>query len=123
MAHQQGWATSTRFSRPAGHFGEVLTYAVPFGLLALAAFGALGQWALGLGLFAFTLAARMLICMLVAGTVVHDHVAVRKAWLYPLRDFMGFVFWVRSYLASSRLRYRGEPYEILPEGKLRKLEE
>jgi hypothetical protein len=36
---------------------------------------------------------------------------------------MGFVFWVRSYLAGRRLRYRGEPYELLPEGKLRKLPE
>jgi hypothetical protein len=65
----------------------------------------------------------MTLCLLLAGAVVHDRVAVRKAWLYPLRDFMGFVFWVRSYLASSKLRYRGDPYEILPEGKLRKLAE
>ena len=123
IAHQQGWATSTRFSRPAGHFGEVLTFAVPFGVLAIFAFGALGQLPLGLGLLAFTLAARVLLCMLVAGTVVHDRVAVRRAWLYPMRDMMGFIFWVRSYLAGRRLRYRGEPYELRPEGKLRKLAE
>jgi len=123
MAHQQGWATSTRFSRPAGHFGEVLTYAVPFGLLALPSFGALHHLALGVALFAFTFVARMLLCLLVAGAVVRDPAAVRKAWLYPLRDLMGFIFWVRSYLAGRRLRYRGEPYELLPEGKLRKLPE
>ena len=35
IAHQQGWATSTRFSRPMGHLGEVLTYAVPFGLAGM----------------------------------------------------------------------------------------
>ena len=45
-----------------------------------------------------------------------DSVAARKAWLYPLRDLMGFIFWVRSYLATRRLRYRGDPYELLPEG-------
>ena len=50
-----------------------------------------------------------------------DSVAARKAWLYPLRDLMGFVFWVRSYFATRRLRYRGDPYELLPEGRLRKL--
>ena len=123
MAHQQGWATSTRFSRPAGHFGEVLTYAVPFGLLALASLGALHHLKLGLALFAFTVVARVLLCLLVAGLVVRDSAAVRRAWLYPLRDLMGFIFWVRSYLAGRRLRYRGEPYELLPEGKLRKLAE
>ena len=121
MAHQQGWATSTRFSRPLGHVGEVLTYAVPYGLLALAAFGAAHAWALGVGLAAFTVANRILLCLLVAGRVVKDRAAVRRAWLYPLRDLMGFGFWVGSYLAGRRLRYRGEPCELLAEGRLRKL--
>jgi ceramide glucosyltransferase len=123
IAHQQGWATSTRFSRPAGHFGEVLTYAVPFGLMALVAFGAAGHLALGLALLAITILNRVLLCLLVAGRVVRDRAALRKAWLYPLRDFMGFCFWVRSYFGSRRLRYRGDPYELLPQGRLRKLAE
>jgi ceramide glucosyltransferase len=123
IAHQQGWATSTRFSRPLGHFGEVLTYAVPFGLLALAAFGADGHLALGLALLAITVFNRVLLCLLVTGCVVRDRAAFRKAWLYPLRDFMGFCFWVRSYVGSRRLCYRGDPYELLPQGRLRKLPE
>ena len=121
IAHQQGWATSTRFSRPAGHVGEVLTYAVPFGLLGLAVLGAAGHLALGLALLAFTILDRVLLCLLVAGYVVNDRAALRKAWLYPLRDFMGFCFWVRSYFGSRRLRYRGDPYELLPQGRLRRL--
>jgi ceramide glucosyltransferase len=121
MAHQQAWATSTRFSRPAGHFGEVLTYAVPFGLLALATLGLAGHPAWGLAILAFTVLDRVLLCLLVAGCVVRDRRAVRKAWLYPLRDLMGFCFWVRSYFGSRKLRYRGDPYELLPEGRLRKL--
>jgi ceramide glucosyltransferase len=123
MAHQQAWSTSTRFSRPKGHFGELLTYAVPCGLLGLAALGAAGHFGLGLGLLAFTVLDRVLLCLLVAGGVVKDRAAVRKAWLYPLRDFMGFCFWVRSYFGSRKLRYRGDPYELLPEGRLRKLAE
>jgi ceramide glucosyltransferase len=123
MAHQQGWATSTRFSRPAGHVGEVLTYAVPYGLLALVAFGAMHHLALGVALFVLTVLGRVALCAVVAGLVVKDLDALRRAWLYPLRDFMGFCFWVRSYFGSRRLRYRGEPYELLPEGRLRKLSE
>jgi ceramide glucosyltransferase len=123
IAHQQGWATSTRFSRPMGHLGEVLTYAVPFGLLAWIALTLDGHWAWGAGLLAFTVLDRVLLCVLVSSFVVHDRVAARMAWLYPLRDLMGFVFWVRSYLATRRLRYRGDPYELLPEGRLRKLTE
>jgi ceramide glucosyltransferase len=121
MAHQQDWATSTRFSRPLGHLGEVLTYAVPYGLLGLAALGAASHLALGLALFAFTLVDRVLLCMLVAGTVVRDKAALRKAWLYPVRDLLGFCFWVGSYFSSSRLLYRGDPYELLSKGRLRKL--
>jgi ceramide glucosyltransferase len=123
MAHQQGWATSTRFSRPAGHVGEVLTYAVPFGLLSFAVLGAAGYLALGLALLAITVLNRVLLCLLVAGRVVHDRAAFRKAWLYPLRDFMGFCFWLRSYFGSRRTRYRGDLYELLPKGRLRKLAE
>ena len=52
-----------------------------------------------------------------------DRAAFRKAWLYPLRDFMGFCFWVRSYFGSRRTRYRGDLYELLPQGRLRKLPE
>jgi ceramide glucosyltransferase len=123
IAHQQGWATSTRFSRPLGHLGEILTYAVPYGLLALAAFAAAGHLALGLALLAITLLDRVLLCLLVAGCVVGDRAALRKAWLYPLRDFMGFCFWLRSYIGTRHLRYRGDPYELLPKGRLRKLAE
>jgi hypothetical protein len=100
-----------------------LTYAVPFGLLALAVLGSTGHLLLGLALLAFTLLDRVLLCLLVASSVVKDGSALRKAWLYPLRDFMGFCFWVRSYSGSRRTRYRGDLYELLPEGRLRKLAE
>ena len=121
IAHQQDWATSTRYSRPAGHVGEVLTYAMPFGLLGLVALGAAGHLVLGLALLAFTILDRVLLCLLVAGCVVKDGAALRKAWIYPLRDFMGFCFWLRSYFGSRRLLYRGDSYELLPEGRLRKI--
>jgi ceramide glucosyltransferase len=118
VAHQQDWATSTRFSRPMGHPGTLLTFAVPFGLLGLAVAGHL---TLGLTLLAVSILGRVLLCLLVAGCVVQDKAALHNAWLYPFRDFMGFCFWVRSYVGSSHLCYHGYPFELLPEGKLRKL--
>jgi ceramide glucosyltransferase len=99
----------------------VLTYAMPFGLLGLVALGAAGHLVLGLALLAFTVLDRVLLCLLVAGCVVKDGAALRKAWIYPLRDFMGFCFWLRSYFGSRRLLYRDDLYELLPQGKLRKL--
>jgi ceramide glucosyltransferase len=125
-AHQQDWATSTRFSRPMGHPGTVLTYAIPYGLLGLAVLGSAGYFALGMALLAFTILDRVLLCLLVAGGVAGDGEAgdgeaLRKAWLYPLRDLMGFCFWVKSYLGSSHICYHGYPFELLPEGKMRKI--
>jgi ceramide glucosyltransferase len=121
IKHQQGWSTSTRFSRPAGHFGEVLTYAIPFGLLALGSFAAIGYRLLGLALLGVTIVDRLLLALLVAGWITHDRAALRRPWLYLLRDFMGFCFWVRSYTAGNRVGYRGELYELLPEGRLRRV--
>ena len=121
MKHQQGWATSTRFSRPAGHFGEVLTYAIPFGLLALAAFPWIGHPLIGLALLGVTVLDRLALGLLVAGWIVRDEAAMRRPWLYLLRDFMGFCFWVRSYTAGNRVGYRGELYELLPKGRLRRV--
>jgi ceramide glucosyltransferase len=106
MAHQQDWATSTRFSRPWGHLGEVLTYAVPYGLVGLGVLGFAGNLTLGMAFLAFTVVGRMLLCLLVAGAAVGDKAALREAWLYPLRDLMGFLFWIGSYFGSCRLRYR-----------------
>jgi ceramide glucosyltransferase len=121
IAHQQGWATSTRFSRPLGHLGSVLTFAVPYGLLGLAVLAAAGHPVLGGALLAATLLNRVLLCQLVAGSVVNDRAALRKAWLYPLRDLMGFCFWIRSYFGARRLSYRGDPCELMAYGRLRKL--
>jgi len=121
IAHQQGWATSTRFSRPLGHFGSVLTFAVPYGLLGLAALSAAGHPALGAALLAAALLNRVLLCLLVAGSVVNDRAALRNAWLYPLRDLMGFCFWIGSYFGSRRLSYRGDSCELMAHGRLRKL--
>src|SRR5438874_2765749 len=51
VAHQVRWMRSTRFSRGAGHAGTGLTYAMPFGLLGLAAGAVAHNWALAAGLF------------------------------------------------------------------------
>jgi len=55
--------------------------------------------------------------------VVRDRSWFGLLVLYPLRDLMGFCFWVGSYFGSRRLRYRGDPYVLLPHGRLRRLVE
>jgi ceramide glucosyltransferase len=118
MLHQVRWMKSTRFSRPKGHFGTALTFAMPFGLLGLAAGVALGHWSWGIALFGWALLSRLAISVPVGRLVVRDPSWLASLVLYPIRDFMGFLFWAASY-TSSRIHWRGRIYQLLPGGKMR----
>ena len=58
--------------------------------------------------------------MAIGGGVVKDPRAVRDAWLYPLRDLLGFAFWVASYF-SRVIEWRGEKYRLEDGGKMVKV--
>ena len=117
ITHQVRWMRSTRFSRSAGHVGTGLTYATPFGLLAMIA-GLLTQhWQLGLSLFLFALANRMIQALTVGGGVVRDPESRRLFWLYPLRDLMGFIVWCCSF-TGSEIVWRNERYRLVADGKM-----
>ena len=115
VKHQVRWMKSTRFSRPKGHFGTSLTFALPFGILAgLAAWG-LGKPYLALGLLAYSILARALMAAVVGAAVVEERHLLRTALLYPLRDLMGFFYWAASY-GSSTVLWRGQVYRLTQGG-------
>jgi ceramide glucosyltransferase len=118
MKHQVRWMKSTRFSRPAGHFGTALTFSIPFGLLAFAAAASLGHLCWGLALLAWSIATRLALSIAVGRAVVGDQSWFALLILYPIRDLMGFCFWVASYW-GSRIIWRGRVFELLPGGKMR----
>jgi ceramide glucosyltransferase len=121
LGDQLRWMKSTRYSRPAGHAGTGLTYAVPFGLLGLISAAALGHWKLGLVLFAFAWLNRMVQAAVVGWSVARDPRAIRLCWLYPLRDLFGFVAWMLSY-TSRKFYWRGETYRFGKGGRIAALE-
>jgi ceramide glucosyltransferase len=115
---QLRWMKSTRFSRPWGHVGSGLTYAVPFGLLALLlALGHRDWMQIGIALFAISWINRMLLALLVGWAVIGDRRCLWLCWLYPLRDLLGFCTWAASF-TSNRFFWRGEPYEFGQEGRI-----
>ena len=114
---QLRWAMGTRYSRPKGHFGSGLTFAVPFGILGLIGGLLLGMPWLGVGLLAASLVNRMLECWLVGWSASHDPAARRWVLLYPLRDLHGFIIWCASYL-SKRSLWRDNNYVLLKGGRL-----
>jgi ceramide glucosyltransferase len=121
LGDQLRWMKSTRYSRPVGHAGTGLTYAMPFGVLGLIAAGALGHWTLGIGFFVLACVNRMIQSAVVGWSVARDPRAVRLCWLYPLRDFFGFVAWAISY-TSRDFYWRGETYRFGKGGKIAPLE-
>ncbi len=118
LIHQWNWMKSTRFSRPLGHLGTGLTFGVPFGILAFLAAALLGKPGLGLAAFLWTVSTRVLHSALVGHLVVRDREAVRLAWLYPLRDLLGSLFWAGSYL-SRRVDWRDDRFELTHGGVVR----
>jgi len=109
--NQLRWAKSTRYSRPKGHLGSGLIFAIPFGLVGLVAALVLGMPAVGLILFGAAVLNRVIESWLVGWGVVRDRVALWQAWMYPLRDLLGFVVWVASYTGASFV-WRDSKYEL-----------
>ena len=118
IRHQVRWMKSTRFSRPVGHFGTALTFSMPYGLLGWAAAAALGRPLLGASLFGLSLATRLALAVAVGGFAVRDQSWFGLLILYPIRDFMGFFFWLASYF-SSRILWRRRVYRLLPGGRMK----
>ena len=114
---QLRWMKSTRYSRPKGHVGSGLTFAMPFGVLGLIAAGALGSWTLGVLLLTAAFLNRMSQAIVVGWGVIGDSRALRYCWLYPFRDLMGFLIWVASFTSRTFL-WRGETYRFDDGGKI-----
>jgi ceramide glucosyltransferase len=117
LGDQLRWMKSTRHSRPWGHIGSGLTFAMPFGLLGLIAAAALGQWGLGLSFLAASVANRVIQSLVIGWWLMKDQRALRFCWLYPLRDLQGFGVWVASFL-SHTFYWRGEIYRFTKDGRI-----
>jgi ceramide glucosyltransferase len=118
VLHQVRWMQSTRFSRPKGHFGTALTFSMPYGLLAAGVALAFHRPLLGAMLFLWSWASRVALGALVGRLVVAEPRLLHSALLYPLRDLLGFCYWVASYV-SNQVKWRGEVYNLLQDGFMR----
>jgi ceramide glucosyltransferase len=109
--NQLRWAQTTRYSRPWGHFGSGLIFAMPFGMLGLLSAALLGRWKIGAILLGLAVVNRLVEAWLVGWTVVRDPKIRRAPWLYPLRDLLGFAVWFASYL-NLRYVWRDSRFEL-----------
>ena len=118
IRHQIRWMKSTRFSRPKGHLGTALTFSMPYGLLAASVAVAFHHPLMGALLLLWSWVSRMALGALVGSLVVAEPRWQRSALLYPLRDLLGFAYWIASY-ASNEVKWRGEVYNLLQNGLMR----
>jgi len=114
---QLRWMKSTRYSRPAGHLGTGLTFAMPFGFLGLISAVALGRAGWGITLLLAAFLNRALQSIVVGWGIIRDRNALRYCWLYPLRDLLGFFTWLGSF-TSRHFFWRGETYRFGEQGRI-----
>jgi len=114
FVHQLRWARSTRDSRPRGYAGLLLTFGLPWAMLAaLFAHGARWSWQL----LVIALAARLLQALTVGVGELRDRQVLRDLILLPVRDVIAVAVWAASF-AGHKVNWRGT-YFILENGKLR----
>lgn len=111
MRHQVRWMRSTRFSRPKGHLGTVLTYAMPYGALGWITGLASEHATLGWSLLGAAFLNRVIQSIVAGYVVAGDRKALTHAFLYPIRDLLGAFLWIGSYL-SAKIDWRGETYRL-----------
>jgi ceramide glucosyltransferase len=119
MKHQVRWMKSTRFSRPMGHFGTSLTFGVPFGVMAWAGALMLGMPVLGWCALVGSVLGRSVQAWAVGRYVVQEKRIWATMVLFPVRDLIGPLIWALSY-ASNRIQWRGEVYELVDGGRMRR---
>lgn len=111
------WAIGTRYSRPKGHLGSGLVYAVPYGIFGLLGGVLLHHAGLGLALFAWSILNRMIEARAVGWGVTRDRDCLRNPWIYPIRDLFGFGVWAASYLGRA-FQWRSGNYEFAEGGRM-----
>jgi len=114
--NQLRWMQSTRRSRPWGHLGTGLTFAMPFGLMGLVWGIATGRPLAGVLWLVAMVVNRWLQAGAILG-VLQDPEWFSNVMIYPLRDLLGSALWVGSY-GGERFYYRGKIYKLKPGGRV-----
>jgi ceramide glucosyltransferase len=118
---QVRWAGGTRRSRPKGHFGTVFVFAMPAGILAAVAGAMLGHPVAGAAVLGWAVLNRMIESVAIGWGVSRDRECLRRPWLYPVRDLLGFAVWVASYV-ERRMTWRAGKFELIEDGRVRMLD-
>lgn len=118
--HQVLWLKNNRFLRLREHTGVVLIFAMPFAILGCIQEVSVGRLLLAFAWLLWGCVSCVLRSVVVGWGIVADRAALTKCWLYPLRDLIGFATWIATWFGNE-VSFRGEKYELLRGGKVRRL--
>ncbi|HLJ87524.1 MAG TPA: bacteriohopanetetrol glucosamine biosynthesis glycosyltransferase HpnI [Candidatus Angelobacter sp.] len=111
LGHRLRWARSTRRSRPAGYWGQIFTYPLPWALLLFAVHSS--AWPL----LVATVMLRAIAAWVTASEVLHDSLIRRQWWLLPIQDLLGFFVWMSGFLGDT-IVWRDRECTVLRDGRL-----
>jgi ceramide glucosyltransferase len=117
LLHQLRWMKSARFSRPAGHLSSVLSFGMPFAIIATFAEAATRHLIFALCFLGWGLINRLVMAIIAGWKAVGDRNSLRYCWLFPLRDLMGFGFWVASFVGNTVV-WREQTYQLEAGGRM-----
>jgi ceramide glucosyltransferase len=113
VEHQLRWGRAVRDSRRWGYLGLVVTFGLPWAVLALVlSGGVLWGWAL----LAAVMGMRVAVALVVGWSVLRDRHLARLLPLLPLRDVVALLVWMAS-LFGDTVVWRGEAF-VLKDGRL-----
>jgi ceramide glucosyltransferase len=102
------WMTVMRLMRPWGHFGLILTWGLPWALIAIAAHPTAATAAFFLGTYAVL---RIAMALLIGTYGMKQKNIWSKIPLIPVWDAVAFGIWLASFTRST-IRWRGVNYTI-----------
>lgn len=113
LRHELRWAIGLRNVRPAGYWGLIFTFGLPWTILASLAAPTIGC---AIGYATSYLILRLLQVWLTGVWGLNDPVTRKSWWLTPFRDAINFAVWLVGFF-TSEIEWRGIRYKV-KKGKL-----
>jgi len=108
LDHQLRWGRTVRDSRRWGYLGLVLTFGLPWAVLALiSSRGNFWAWVL----LAAVTSLRVAVALVAGWSVLRDRQVLRLLLWLPLRDFVALVVWLAS-LVGHKVVWRGDSFKL-----------
>lgn len=112
FTHRVRWNRSSRFSRPAGYFGQGFTYGLAWAMI-LALIG-WNWWATLLLLIVAVV--RFFLAYELGFKLMGDPNAIRSSFLIPIQDLFSVASWIGG-LSGREVIWRNERYRLLQGGR------